>query len=148
MPSRPFNVIYAFALTETFAAYILIRGILYPFIVQWIVHRPGNCGRCAPGAHCLGHDLLRSTFLPWSLRLAPAHDSDYPLCPVGHRKHPRHECERLRPEHWPVHHDCGCYWCGGCFIFVLMPSSRRYIEAVTEASGEEARSTAADAAKP
>ena len=34
MPSRPFNVIYAFALTETFAAYILIRGILYPFIVS------------------------------------------------------------------------------------------------------------------
>lgn len=34
MTSRPFNVIYAFVLTETFAAYILIRGILYPFIVS------------------------------------------------------------------------------------------------------------------
>ena len=34
MPSRPFNVIYAFVLTEIFAAYILIRGILYPFIVS------------------------------------------------------------------------------------------------------------------
>jgi len=32
--SRPFNVIYAFVLTEVFAAYILIRGILYPFIIS------------------------------------------------------------------------------------------------------------------
>ena len=32
----------------------------------------------------------------------------------------------------------GVIGAAAAFIFVLMPSSRRYIEAVTEASGEEA----------
>lgn len=50
MPSRPFNVIYAFALTETFAAYILIRGILYPFIVSGLSTAQAIvavCSRCS-----------------------------------------------------------------------------------------------------
>ena len=34
------------------------------------------------------------------------------------------------------------------FVFVLMPSSRRYIEAVTEHRAKKRRSTTADAAKP
>jgi len=32
----------------------------------------------------------------------------------------------------------GVLGAAAAFVFVLMPSSRRYIEAVTEASGEEA----------
>ena len=34
MTPRPFSVLYAFILTEIFAAYLLIRGVLYPILLS------------------------------------------------------------------------------------------------------------------
>ena len=63
MTSRPFNVIYAFVLTEIFAAYILIRGILYPFLVSsGMSTAQGDCRRCTPDVHRRGYDLYALRF--------------------------------------------------------------------------------------
>ncbi len=137
MPSRPFNVIYAFALTETFAAYILIRGILYPFIVSGLSTAQAIVGGVLQALIAAGMTYFGLRFYR-VLRIAPAHDPDYPLRPVGHRKYPRYERECLRSEHYQSITIAGVIGAAAAFIFVLMPSSRRYIEAVTEASGEEA----------
>jgi len=148
VPSRPFNVIYAFALTETFAAYILIRGILYPFIVSGMSTAQAIVGGVlqvliAAGMTYFGLRFYRGRFgsrLPMILITLCAlwvtastlvmNVSAYGLN-IGQ-----------------VITIAGVIGAAGAFVFlvlspaafvfVLMPSSRRYIEAVTEASGEEA----------
>ncbi len=121
----------------TFAAYILIRGILYPFIISGMSTAQVTAGGVLQVLIAAGMTPPWSAFLPRPLRLAPAHDSDYPLRTVGHRKHPRHERERLRPEHWPVHHDCEALLARRLrFIFVLMPAAAAIWS--PRASGEEA----------
>ena len=136
--SRPFNVIYAFVLTEVFAAYILIRGILYPFIVSGISTAQAIVGGVlqvliAAGMTYFGLRFYRGRVgsrLPMILITLCAlwvtastlvmNVSAYGLN-IGQ-----------------IITIAGVIGAAAAFIFVLMPSSRRYIEAVTEASGEEA----------
>ena len=111
MPSRPFNVIYAFALTETFAAYILIRGILYPFIVSGMSTAQAIVGGVlqaliAAGMTYFGLRFYRGRFgsrMPMIL---------ITLCALWVTASTL--IMNVSAEHWPVHHDCGCYRCGGC----------------------------------
>ena len=132
MTSRPFNVIYAFVLTETFAAYILIRGILYPFIVSGMSTAQAIVGGVlqmliAAGMTYFGLRFYRGRFgsrLPMILWVTAStlimNVSAYGLN-IGQ-----------------LITIAGVIGAAAAFIFVLMPSSRRYIEAVTEESGEEA----------
>ena len=147
MTSRPFNVLYAFVLTETFAAYILIRGILYPFIVSGLSTAQAIVGGVlqaliAAGMTYFGLRFYRGRFgsrLPMILITLCALWVTASTLVMNVSAYGLNIGQSITI--------AGVIGAAAAFIFVLMPSSRRYIEAVTEASGEERRSTAADAAK-
>ena len=124
MTSRPFSVIYAFVLTEVFAAYVLIRGILCLYR-QRHVYRSGDCGwRTRVLIAGATYFRLRFTARPLG---SPAHDPDYPSVPVGHPKRLRHEHERGLNIGQAIT-IAGVIGAAAAFIFVLMPDSRRYVE--------------------
>ena len=137
MPSRPFNVIYAFALTETFAAYILIRGILYPFIVSGLSTAQAIVGGVlqaliAAGMTYFGLRFYRGRFgsrLPMILITLCALWVTASTLVMNVSAYGLNIGQSITI--------AGVIGAAAAFIFVLMPSSRRYIEAVTEASGEE-----------
>lgn len=138
VPSRPFNVIYAFALTETFAAYILIRGILYPFIVSGLSTAQAIVGGVlqvliASGMTYFGLRFYRGRFgsrLPMILITLCALWVTASTLVMNVSAYGLNIGQSITI--------AGVIGAAAAFIFVLMPSSRRYIEAVTEASGEEA----------
>ena len=138
VPSRPFNVIYAFALTETFAAYILIRGILYPFIISGMSTAQAIVGGVlqvliAAGMTYFGLRFYRGRFgsrLPMILITLCALWVTASTLVMNVSAYGLNIGQSITI--------AGVIGAAVAFIFVLMPSSRRYIEAVTEASGEEA----------
>lgn len=138
MTSRPFNVIYAFVLTETFAAYILIRGILYPFIVSGMSTAQAIVGGVlqvliAAGMTYFGLRFYRGRFgsrLPMILITLCALWVTASTLVLNVSAYGLNIGQSITI--------AGVIGAAVAFIFVLMPSSRRYIEAVTEASGEEA----------
>ncbi|MBF1669014.1 alpha-N-acetylglucosamine transferase [Rothia sp. (in: high G+C Gram-positive bacteria)] len=138
MPSRPFNVIYAFALTETFAAYILIRGILYPFIISGMSTAQAIVGGVlqvliASGMTYFGLRFYRGRFgsrLPMILITLCALWVTASTLIMNVSAYGLNISQSITI--------AGVIGAAVAFVFVLMPSSRRYIEAVTEASGEEA----------
>ena len=149
MTSRPFNVIYAFVLTETFAAYILIRGILYPFIVSGMSTAQAIVGGVlqmliAAGMTYFGLRFYRGRFgsrLPMIL---------ITLCTLWvTASTPHYERECLRPEYRPAHTDCGVLLArrlpsSSCSCPVAAAILRRSLRS----RAKKRRSTAADAAKP
>ena len=136
--SRPFNVIYAFVLTEIFAAYILIRGILYPFIVSGMSTAQAIVGGVlqvliAAGMTYYSLRFYRGRFgsrLPMILITLCALWVTASTLIINVSAHGLNIGQFITI--------AGVICAAAAFIFVLMPSSRRYIEAVTEASGEEA----------
>ena len=136
--SRPFNVIYAFVLTETFAAYILIRGILYPFIVSGMSTAQAIVGGVlqvliAAGMTYFGLRFYRGRFgsrLPMILITLCALWVTASTLVMNVSAYGLNIGQSITI--------AGVIGAAAAFIFVLMPSSRRYIEAVTEESGEEA----------
>lgn len=138
MPSRPFNVIYAFALTETFAAYILIRGIIYPFLLSNGEPAQGVVGGVlqiliAAGMTYFGLRFYRGRFgsrMPMILITLCALWVTASTLIMNVSAYGLNISQSITI--------AGVIGAAVAFVFVLMPSSRRYIEAVTEASGEEA----------
>ena len=131
MTPRPFSVLYAFILTEVFAAYLLIRGVLYPILLSHGEPAQGIVGGIlqiliAAGMTFYALRFYRGRYgsrLPmilmtlcalWVSTYGVSIDGFNPLIVAG------------------------VIGAAVAFIFVLLPSSRRYIEAVTEERGEEA----------
>ena len=140
MTPRPFSVLYAFILTEVFAAYLLIRGVLYPILLSHGEPAQGIVGGVlqiliAAGMTFYALRFYRGRYgsrLPMILMTLCAlwvtastlvqSVSTYGVSIVGFN---------------PLI-VAGVIGAAVAFIFVLLPSSRRYIEAVTEERGEEA----------
>ena len=141
MTSRPFNVLYAFVITETFAAYILIRGILYPFIVSGLSTAQAIVGGVlqvliASGMTYFGLRFYRGRFgsrLPMILITLCA------LWVTASTLVQSVSAYGVSINGFNPQTVAGVIGAAVAFIFVLMPSSRRYIEAVTEERGEEAK---------
>ena len=139
MTSRPFNVLYAFVLTETFAAYILIRGILYPFLLS-----NGEPAQSVVGG--VLQVLIAAGMTFYALRFYRGrYGSRLPmilitLCALWITA----STLIMNVSAFGLNIGqsmtiAGVIGAAVAFIFVLMPSSRRYIEAVTEERGEEAK---------
>lgn len=139
--SRPFNVLYAFVLTETFAAYILIRGILYPFLLSNGEPAQGVVGGVlqvliAAGMTFYALRFYRGRFgsrLPMILITLCA------LWVTASTLVQSVSAYGVSINGFNPQTVAGVIGAAVAFIFVLMPSSRRYIEAVTEERGEEAK---------
>ena len=138
MTSRPFNVLYAFVLTETFAAYILIRGILYPFLLSNGEPAQGVVGGVLQVLIAAGMTFYALRFyrgrygsrLPMILITLCALWVTASTLIMNVSAYGLNISQSITI--------AGVIGAAAAFVFVLMPSSRRYIEAVTEASGEEA----------
>ena len=140
MTPRPFSVLYAFILTEVFAAYLLIRGVLYPILLSHGEPAQGIVGGIlqiliAAGMTFYALRLYRGRYgsrLPMILMT---------LCALWVTTSTLVQSVST----YGVSIDgfnplivAGVIGAAVAFIFVLLPSSRRYIEAVTEERGEEA----------
>lgn len=141
MTSRPFNVLYAFVLTETFAAYILIRGILYPFLLS-----NGEPAQSVVGG--VLQVLIAAGMTFYALRFYRGrYGSRLPmilitLCALWVTASTLVQSVSaygVSINGFNPQTVAGVIGAAVAFIFVLMPSSRRYIEAVTEERGEEAK---------
>lgn len=139
MTSRPFNVLYAFVLTETFAAYILIRGIIYPFLLSNGEPAQGVVGGVL-------QILIAAGMTFYALRFYRGrYGSRLPmilitLCALWVTASTL--IMNVSAFGFNINQSttiAGVIGAAVAFIFVLMPSSRRYIEAVTEERGEEAK---------
>ena len=137
--SRPFNVLYAFVLTETFAAYILIRGIIYPFLLSNGEPAQGVVGGVL-------QILIAAGMTFYALRFYRGrYGSRLPmilitLCALWVTASTL--IMNVSAFGFNINQSttiAGVIGAAVAFIFVLMPSSRRYIEAVTEERGEEAK---------
>ncbi|WP_304009930.1 alpha-N-acetylglucosamine transferase [Rothia mucilaginosa] len=140
MTPRPFSVLYAFILTEVFAAYLLIRGVLYPILLSHGEPAQGIVGGIlqiliAAGMTFYALRFYRGRYgsrLPMILMT---------LCALWVTTSTLVQSVST----YGVSIDgfnplivAGVIGAAVAFIFVLLPSSRRYIEAVTEERGEEA----------
>lgn len=137
--SRPFNVLYAFVLTETFAAYILIRGIIYPFLLSNGEPAQGVVGGVLQILIAAGMTFYALRFYRgrYGSRLPMILITLCALWVTASTLIMNVSAFGLNiGQSMTI---AGVIGAAVDFIFVLMPSSRRYIEAVTEERGEEAK---------
>lgn len=141
MTSRPFNVLYAFVLTETFAAYILIRGILYPFLLSNGEPAQGVVGGVLQVLIAAGMTFYALRFYRgrYGSRLPMILITLCALWVTASTLVQSVSAYGVSINGFNPQTVAGVIGAAVAFIFVLMPSSRRYIEAVTEERGEEAK---------
>ena len=140
MTPRPFSVLYAFILTEVFAAYLLIRGVLYPILLSHGEPAQGIIGGVlqiliAAGLTFYALRFYRGRYgsrLPMILMTLCA------LWVTASTLVQSVSTYGVSIEGFNPLIVAGVIGAAMAFIFVLLPSSRRYIEAVTEERGEEA----------
>lgn len=140
MTPRPFSVLYAFILTEVFAAYLLIRGVLYPILLSHGEPAQGIVGGVlqiliAAGMTFYALQFYRGRYgsrLPMILMTLCA------LWVTASTLVQSVSTYGVSIEGFNPLIVAGVIGAAVAFIFVLLPSSRRYIEAVTEERGEEA----------
>ena len=141
MISRPLSVLYAFILTETFAAYLLVRGILYPLLLS----------KAEPAQAVVGgilQVLIAAGITFYALRFYRGrYGSRLPmilttLCALWVTASTLVQSVSVYGASIDGFNPltvAGVIGAAVAFTFVLLPSSRRYIEAVTEKDGDEPR---------
>ena len=140
MTSRPFSVLYAFILTEIFAAYLLIRGVLYPILLSHGEPAQGIVGGVLQILIAAGMTFYALRFYHgrYGSRLPMILMTLCALWVTASTLVQSVSTYGVSIEGFNPLIVAGVIGAAVAFIFVLLPSSRRYIEAVTEERGEEA----------
>ena len=140
MTPRPFSVLYAFILTEVFAAYLLIRGVLYPILLSHGEPAQGIVGGVLQILIAAGMTFYALRFYRgrYGSRLPMILMTICALWVTASTLVQSVSTYGVRIEGFNPLIVAGVIGAAMAFIFVLLPSSRRYIEAVTEERGEEA----------
>lgn len=140
MTPRPFSVLYAFILTEIFAAYLLIRGVLYPILLSHGEPAQGIVGGVLQILIAVGMTFYARRFYRgrYGSRLPMILMTLCALWVTASTLVQSVSTYGVSIEGFNPLIVAGVIGAAMAFIFVLLPSSRRYIEAVTEERGEEA----------
>lgn len=140
MTPRPFSVLYAFILTEVFAAYLLIRGVLYPILLSHGEPAQGIVGGVLQILIAAGMTFYALRFYRgrYGSRLPMILMTLCALWVTASTLVQSASTYGVSIEGFNPLIVAGVIGAAMAFIFVLLPSSRRYIEAVTEERGEEA----------
>lgn len=140
MTPRPFSVLYAFILTEVFAAYLLIRGVLYPIFLSHGEPAQGIVGGVLQILIAAGMTFYALRFYRgrYGSRLPMILMTLCALWVTASTLVQSVSTYGVSIEGFNPLIVAGVIGAAVAFIFVLLPSSRRYIEAVTEERGEEA----------
>lgn len=140
MTPRPFSVLYAFILTEIFAAYLLIRGVLYPILLSHGEPAQGIVGGVLQILIAAGMTFYALRFYRgrYGSRLPMILMTLCALWVTASTLVQSVSTYGVSIEGFNPLIVAGVIGAAMAFIFVLLPSSRRYIEAVTEERGEEA----------
>lgn len=140
MTPRPFSVLYAFILTEVFAAYLLIRGVLYPILLSHGEPAQGIVGGVLQILIAAGMTFYALRFYRgrYGSRLPMILMTLCALWVTANTLVQSVSTYGVSIEGFNPLIVAGVIGAAMAFIFVLLPSSRRYIEAVTEERGEEA----------
>lgn len=140
MTPRPFSVLYAFILTEVFAAYLLIRGVLYPILLSHGEPAQGIVGGVLQILIAAGMTFYALRFYRgrYGSRLPMILMTLCALWVTASTLVQSVSTYGVSIEGFNPLIVAGVIGAAIAFIFVLLPSSRRYIEAVTEERGEEA----------
>lgn len=140
MTPRPFSVLYAFILTEIFAAYLLIRGVLYPILLSHGEPAQGIVGGVLQILIAAGMTFYALRFYRgrYGSRLPMILMTLCALWVTASTLVQSVSTYGVSIEGFNPLIVAGVIGAAIAFIFVLLPSSRRYIEAVTEERGEEA----------
>lgn len=140
MTPRPFSVLYAFILTEVFAAYLLIRGVLYPILLSHSEPAQGIVGGVLQILIAAGMTFYALRFYRgrYGSRLPMILMTLCALWVTASTLVQSVSTYGVSIEGFNPLIVAGVIGAAMAFIFVLLPSSRRYIEAVTEERGEEA----------
>ncbi|WP_304025234.1 alpha-N-acetylglucosamine transferase [Rothia mucilaginosa] len=140
MTPRPFSVLYAFILTEVFAAYLLIRGVLYPILLSHGEPAQGIVGGVLQILIAAGMTFYALRFYRgrYGSRLPMILMTLCALWVTASTLVQSVSTYGVSIEGFNPLIVAGVIGAAVAFIFVLLPSSRRYIEAVTEERGEEA----------
>lgn len=140
MTPRPFSVLYAFILTEIFAAYLLIRGVLYPILLSHGEPAQGIVGGVLQILIAAGMTFYALRFYRgrYGSRLPMILMTLCALWVTASTLVQSVSTYGVSIEGFNPLIVAGVIGAAMAFSFVLLPSSRRYIEAVTEERGEEA----------
>lgn len=140
MTPRPFSVLYAFILTEVFAAYLLIRGVLYPILLSHGEPAQGIVGGVLQILIAAGMTFYALRFYRgrYGSRLPMILMTLCALWVTASTLVQSVSTYGVSIEGFNPLIVAGVIGAAMAFIFVLLPSSRRYIEVVTEERGEEA----------
>lgn len=140
MTPRPFSVLYAFILTEVFAAYLLIRGVLYPILLSHGEPAQGIVGGILQILIAAGMTFYALRFYRgrYGSRLTMILMTLCALWVTASTLVQSVSTYGVSIDGFNPLIVAGVIGAAVAFIFVLLPSSRRYIEAVTEERGEEA----------
>ena len=140
MTPRPFSVLYAFILTEVFATYLLIRGALYPILLSHGEPAHGIVGGVLQILIAAGMTFYALRFYRgrYGSRLPMILMTLCALWVTASTLVQSVSTYGVSIEGFNPLIVAGVIGAAMAFIFVLLPSSRRYIEAVTEERGEEA----------
>lgn len=140
MTPRPFSVLYAFILTEIFAAYLLIRGVLYPILLSHGEPAQGIVGGVLQILIAAGMTFYALRFYRgrYGSRLPMILMTLCALWVTASTLVQSVSTYGVSIEGFNPLIVAGVIGVAMAFSFVLLPSSRRYIEAVTEERGEEA----------
>lgn len=140
MTPRPFSVLYAFILTEIFAAYLLIRGVLYPILLSHGEPAQGIVGGVLQILIAAGMTFYALRFYRgrYGSRLPMILMTLCALWVTASTLVQSVSTYGVSIEGFNPLIVAGVIGAAMAFIFVLLPSSRRYIESVTEERGEEA----------
>ena len=140
MTPRPFSVLYAFILTEVFAAYLLIRGVLYPILLSHGEPAQGIVGGVLQILIAAGMTFYALRFYRgrYGSRLPMILMTLCALWVTASTLVQSVSTYGVSIDGFNPLIVAGVIGAAVAFIFVLLPSSRRYIEAVTEERGEEA----------
>lgn len=140
MTPRPFSVLYAFILTEVFAAYLLIRGVLYPILLSHGEPAQGIVGGILQILIAAGMTFYALRFYRgrYGSRLPMILMTLCALWVTASTLVQSVSTYGVSIDGFNPLIVAGVIGAAVAFIFVLLPSSRRYIEAVTEERGEEA----------
>lgn len=140
MTPRPFSVLYAFILTEVFAAYLLIRGVLYPILLSHGEPAQGIVGGILQILIAAGMTFYALRFYRgrYGSRLPMILMTLCALWVTASTLVQSVSTYGVSIDGFNPLIVAGVIGAAVAFTFVLLPSSRRYIEAVTEERGEEA----------